>query len=193
MNPTVDFFFSKTTRWQSELMQLRSFVLDCPLNEDFKWGVPCYTYENSNIVLIHAFKEYCALLFINGALLKDPNRVLIQQTKHTQAARQIRFTNLQEIVDMETLIKTYIFEAIDAEKAGLKVTLKEHTEIDIPEELQTKWDEIPHLKTAFKALTPGRQRAYLIYFTNPKQYKTRLSRIEKNIQPILNGKGLNEI
>lgn len=193
MNPKVDFFFSKTTRWQRELIQLRSIVLDCSLKEELKWGVPCYRYENSNIVLIHAFKEYCALLFINGVLLKDTNGVLIQQTIHTQAARQIRFTTLQEIVEMESLLKTYIFEAIEVEKAGLKVTFKEHTEIDIPEELQAKWEEMPHLEAAFKALTPGRQRAYLIYFSNPKQSKTRLLRIEKCIQPILNGKGLNEM
>lgn len=167
-------------------------VLDCGLTEEFKWMHPCYTFEKKNIVLIHGFKEYCALLFHKGALLQDPHGILIQQTEKVQAARQIRFTNVQEIVEMETILKAYIYEAIEVEKAGLEVNFKKTTEFIIPEEFQNKLDEIPALKTAFEALTPGRQRAYILYFSEPKQSKTRESRVEKCMQRILNGKGLND-
>jgi len=192
MNPKVDEFLSKAKKWQEEYSVLRNIVCDCELTEDFKWMHPCYTLENKNIVLIHGFKEYCALLFHKGALLKDTHGILIQQTENVQAARQIRFTNVQEIVAMETIIKDYINEAIEVEKAGLEVPMKEHKEYIIPEELQNTFNEIPALKTAFEALTPGRQRAYILYFSQPKQSKTRVSRIEKYTQQILDGKGLND-
>src|SRR5260370_29069852 len=192
MNPKVDFFFSKGTKWQKEFEKLRMIILDCVLNEELKWGCPCYTFEKRNIVLIHGFKEYCALLFFKGALLNDANGILIQQTKNVQAARQIRLTNVQEIVKMKPILKAYIYEAIEVEKAGLKVNFKKTTEFIIPEEFQNKLDEIPALKTAFDALTPGRQRAYIFYFSAPKQSKTRESRVEKCKQQILNGKGLND-
>ncbi len=192
MNPKVDFYFSKDKQWQEELEQLRRIVLDCQLTEELKWGVPCYTFQNSNIVLIHVFKEYCALLFFKGALLNDANDILVQQTKNVQSARQIRFTHVREIVDRETILKTYIYEAIEVEKAGLKVNFKKSTEFTMPEEFQNKLDENPALKTAFDALTPGRQRAYLLHFSAPKQSKTRESRVEKYMQQILNGKGLND-
>jgi uncharacterized protein YdeI (YjbR/CyaY-like superfamily) len=191
-NPKVDFYFSKSEKWQEEVKKLRMIVLDCQLTEELKWGVPCYTFQNSNIVLIHEFKEYCALLFVNGALLKDANGILIQQTENSQAARQVRFTNLQEIVEQETILKAYIAEAIELEKAGSKVNFKKTTEFTIPEEFQHKLSETPALKTAFEALTPGRQRAYLLYFSAPKQSQTRESRIEKCLPQILNGKGLND-
>jgi uncharacterized protein YdeI (YjbR/CyaY-like superfamily) len=192
MNPKVDFYFNKAKKWQKELEQLRTIALDCGLAEELKWGVPCYTYKKTNIVLIHAFKEYCAFLFFKGALLKDPKGILIRQTENVQAARQIRFTNLREIVKMETTLKAYIHEAIEVEKAGLKVELKKTKEFVMPEEFQHKLKEVPALKAAFKALTPGRQRAYLLYFSAPKQSKTRESRVEKSMQQILNGKGLND-
>jgi len=192
MNPKVDFYFSKAKKWQEELEKLRMIILDCGLTEELKWGVPCYTFQKSNIVLIHVFKEYCALLFFKGALLNDANGILIQQTKNVQAGRQIRFTNVREIVKMKPILKAYIYEAIEVEKAGLKVNLKKNTELIIPEEFQNKLDEIPALKTAFDALTPGRQRAYILYFSAPKQSKTRESRVEKCMQQILNGKGLND-
>ena len=192
MNPKVDFYFRKSKEWQEELEKLRNVVLDCQLTEELKWGVPCYTFQKSNIVLIHAFKEYCALLFFKGALLNDPNGILIQQTKNVQAGRQIRFTNVREIVRMKPILKAYIYEAIEVEKAGLKVNLKKTIEFIIPEEFQNKSDEIPALKTACSALTPGRQRAYILYFSAPKQSKTRESRVEKCMQQILNGKGLND-
>jgi len=192
MNPRVDFYFIKAKKWQEELEQLRMIVLDCGLTEELKWGVPCYTFQKNNIVLIHEFKEYCALLFFKGALLNDANGILIQQTKNVQAARQIRFTSVREIVKMKPILKAYIHEAIEVEKAGLKVKYKKTSEFKIPEEFQNKLDEIPALKTAFKALTPGRQRAYLFYFSQPKQSKTRGSRVEKCMQQILNGKGLND-
>lgn len=192
MNPKVDVYLSKAKKWQEELEKLRMIILDCQLTEELKWGVPCYTFQKSNIVLIHVFKEYCALLFFKGALLNDTNGILIQQTKNTQAARQIRFTNVREIVEMETILKAYIYEAIEVEKAGLKVNFKEKTELIFPEEFQNKLDENPALKTAFDALTPGRQRAYNLYFSAPKQSKTRESRVEKCMQQILNGKGLND-
>ena len=192
MNPKVDVYLSKAKKWQEEFEKLRMIVLDCQLTEELKWGCPCYTFQKSNIVLIHGFKEYCALLFFKGALLKDANGILIQQTENVQAARQIRFTNVREIVEMEPILKAYIHEAIEVEKAGLKVNFKKTTEFIIPEEFQKKLDEIPALKTAFDALTPGRQRAYILYFSAPKQSKTRESRVEKCMQQILNGKGLND-
>jgi uncharacterized protein YdeI (YjbR/CyaY-like superfamily) len=192
MNPKVDFYFSKAKKWQEEIKKLRMIILDYQLTEELKWGVPCYTFQESNIVLIHVFKEYCALLFFKGALLNDANGILIQQTKNVQAGRQIRFTNLREIVEMEPILKAYIYEAIEVEKAGLKVNFKKNTELIFPEEFQNKLDENPALKTAFDALTPGRQRAYILYFSAPKQSKTRESRVEKCMQQILNGKGLND-
>ncbi|MEO8150402.1 MAG: YdeI family protein [Bacteroidia bacterium] len=191
MNPKVDFYFNKG-KWQEEIEKLRMIVLDCGLTEVLKWGVPCYSLQKSNIVLIHVFKEYCAILFFKGALLKDSKRILIQQTKNVQAARQIRFTNVQEIVKMKATLKAYIYEAIEVEKAGLKVPLKKTKEFTVPEEFQNKLDKNSVLKTAFNALTPGRQRGYLLYFSSAKQSKTRESRIEKSMQQILNGKGLND-
>ncbi len=192
MNPKVDFYFNKSKNWQQELEQLRMTVLDCGLTEELKWGCPCYTFEKSNIVLIHVFKEYCALLFFKGALLNDANGILIQQTENVQVARQIRFTNVQEIVEMEPILKSYVYEAVEVEKTGLKVDLKKTTEFNIPEEFQHKLNEMPALKMAFEALTPGRQRAYLLHFSAPKQAKTRELRVEKSIQQILNGKGLDD-
>src|SRR6266496_418497 len=192
MYPKVDVFLSKAKMWQEEFEELRMIVLDCGLTEELKWGCPCYTFEKRNIVLIHGFKEYCALLFFKGALLNDANGILIQQTENVQAARQIRFTNVREIVKMKPILKAYIYEAIEVEKAGLKVNFKKTTEFKVPEEFQNKLDEIPALKTAFDALTPGRQRAYLFYFSQPKQSKTRESRVEKCMQQILIGKGLND-
>jgi uncharacterized protein YdeI (YjbR/CyaY-like superfamily) len=192
MNPKVDEFLSKAEKWQEEFEKLRMIILDCQLTEELKWGVPCYTFQNSNIVLIHGFKEYCAILFVKGALLHDAHGILIKQTENVQAGRQIRFTNVREIVAMETILKAYIYEAIEVEKAGLEVNFKKSTEFKIPEEFQNKLDEIPALKTAFDALTPGRQRAYILYFSEPKQSKTRESRVEKCMQQILNGKGLND-
>jgi len=192
MNPKVDFYFNKAKKWHEEIKKLRMIVLDCQLTEELKWGVPCYTFEKRNIVLIHGFKEYCALLFVKGALLNDAKGILIQQTKNVQAARQVRFTNVRQIVKMKPILKAYIHEAIEVEKAGLKVSFKKTSDFIIPEEVQNKLDEIPALKTAFKALTPGRQRAYIFYFSAPKQSKTRESRVEKCMPQILNGKGLND-
>jgi len=192
MDSDIDAFFSKAKKWKEEFEQLRKISLDSGLTEEFKWGKPCYTHKKSNILLIHGFKEYCALLFFKGALLKDAEGILVSQTENTQATRQIRFTNVQEIVDMEPILKAYINEAIEVEKVGLKVELKKTTEFSIPEEFQNKLDEIPALKTAFDALTPGRQRAYILYFSAPKQSKTRESRVEKYMQQILSGKGLND-
>jgi uncharacterized protein YdeI (YjbR/CyaY-like superfamily) len=192
MNRKVDGFLRKTKQWKEEFEQLRPIILNCGLTEDIKWMHPCYMYEEKNIVLMHGFKDYCALLFHKGALLKDPHGILIQQTENVQAARQIRFTNVQDIIEMEFIIKDYILEAIEVEKAGLKVELKKHTEYIIPDELQNKFDDSPALKNAFESLTPGRQRAYILYFSKPKQSKTRESRVEKYMQQILNGKGLND-
>jgi uncharacterized protein YdeI (YjbR/CyaY-like superfamily) len=191
-NPKVDFYFNKAKKWQEEFEKLRMIILDCGLTEELKWGVPCYTFEKRNIVLMHGFKEYCALLFFKGALLKDARGILIQQTKNVQAARQIRFTNAREIVKLKPTLKAYIHEAIEVEKAGLKVKFKKTSEFKIPQELQIKFDEVPGLKTAFDALTPGRQRAYIFYFSQPKQSRTRESRVEKCTRQILNGKGLND-
>lgn len=192
MDLRVDEVISKAGHWQEEFGKLRMIVLDCQLNEELKWGQPCYTYQNNNIVLIHGFKEYCALLFFKGALLQDSNGILIQQTENVQAGRQIRFTNIKEITELEPILKAYVYEAIEVEKAGLKVPFKKTSEFAMPEEFQTKLDEIPVLKTAFEALTPGRQRAYKLFFSTPKQSKTRESRIEKCIPQILEGKGLND-
>jgi uncharacterized protein YdeI (YjbR/CyaY-like superfamily) len=182
----------KVNNWQEELEQLRTILLDCGLAEELKWGVPCYTFQNSNVVIMSAFKEYCALSFFKGALLKDAQGILDKPGEHTQAARLIRFTNVQEIMDMESILKAYVYEAIEVEKAGLKVDFTKTLEFAIPEEFQNKLDEIPALKTAFEALTPGRQRAYLLYFSQPKQSKTRVSRVEKYMQQILDGKGLHD-
>ena len=190
-NPKVDFFFRKGN-WQQEFEQLRKICLDSGLIEELKWGCPCYTFEKRNVVLIHGFKEYCALLFFKGALLKDAKGILIQQTKNVQSARQIRFTSVREIVKLKPILKAYIKEAIEVEKAGLKVKLKKTSDFQIPDEFQTKLDEMPSLKTAFKALTPGRQRAYLFHFSQPKQSRTRESRVEKYTQQILSGKGLDD-
>ncbi|MCM3153791.1 YdeI family protein [Priestia megaterium] len=192
MNPKVDEFLTKAKKWKEEYETLRKIVLDCELTEDFKWMNPCYTFEKKNIVLMHGFKEYCALLFPKGSLLQDSHGILIQQTENVQGARQIRFTNVQEIAEKEAILKAYIDEAIEVEKAGLKVKVKKPEELIIPEELQHKFDEIPALKTAFTTLTPGRQRAYILYFSAAKQSKTRESRVEKCIPNILNGKGLND-
>ena len=191
MNPKADFYFN-TGKWQKEIQQLRKIVLDCDLNEELKWGCPCYTFEGKNIVLIHVFKEYCALLFFKGALLNDPEKILIQQTENVQSARQIRFTNLKEILKMTTVIKSYIYKAVEVEEAGLKVPLKKTKDFAIPEEFQKKLDEMPSLKIAFEALTPGRQRGYIFYFKQPKQSKTRETRVEKYIEKIFAGKGLDD-
>lgn len=192
MNSMVDEYIRKEKKWREEFEKLRRILLDCPLAEDFKWGKPCYSFEGKNVVLIHGFKEYCAILFIKGALLKDPHGVLIRQTENVQAGRQIRFTNVQEIAGMETILRDYIHEAIDVEKAGLEINYKKNTDFRIPEEFQRKMDEIPALKIAFEAFTPGRQRAYLLYFSEPKQPKTREARVEKYTQQILSGKGLDD-
>ncbi len=192
MNPNVDFFFTRAKKWQKEFSELRTILLDCGLAEELKWGVPCYTFQKKNIVLIHGFKEYCALLFFKGALLKDSRSILIQQTENVQSARQIRFTNTQQIIEMEPVLKTYIYEAIEVEKAGLKVPLKKTTDYSIPEEFQMKIDASNELKFAFETLTPGRQRAYIYYFSQPKLSKTREARIEKYMTHILNGKGIDD-
>lgn len=192
MNPKVDRFFEKAEQWQEEYEKLRKIILDSGLTEELKWGCPCYTFKGKNIVLIHGFKEYCALLFHKGVLLKDPEDILVQQTKNVQSARQIRFTNIREIVDREDILKSYIYEAIEVEKAGVEVEFKKAEEFDVPEEFQQKLDENPALKTAFEALTPGRQRGYLLYFSGAKQSKTRERRVEKCIPGILDGKGLHD-
>jgi len=192
MNPKVDFYFNKAEKWQEEIERLRTIILDCGLTEELKWGCPCYTFQNSNIVLIHVFKEYCALLFFKGALLNNADGILIQQTENVQAARHIRFTNIREIIELETILKATVFEAIEVEKAGLKVKLKNTAEFEVTPEFQYKLDRIPDLKAAFNALTPGRQRAYLFHFSKPKQSKTRELRVENCIPQILSGKGLND-
>lgn len=192
MNPEVDKYLSKAKTWQEESKKLRSICLDCGLTEELKWGKPCYTFQGSNVVIIQGFKEYCALLFCKGALLKDAKGVLIQQTENVQAARQVRFTNAREIDRLESVVKAYIHEAIAAEKAGLEVTYKKTSEFKMPEELKNKLDKMPALKTAFNALTPGRQRGYLLYFSAPKQSTTREARIAKCAPQILKGKGLND-
>jgi uncharacterized protein YdeI (YjbR/CyaY-like superfamily) len=191
-NPKVDAVLSRATKWQEEFEALRTIVLDCGLTEELKWYQPCYTLQGKNIVLIHGFKEYCALLFFKGVLLRDPKHILIQQTENVQAGRQIRFTNLREIVKMKPVLKSYIQEAIEVEKSGAKVNLKKTSEYKAPQEFQKKLDEMPALKTAFAALTPGRQRGYLYYFSQPKQSKTREARVEKCMEQIFSGKGLDD-
>jgi len=192
VNPKVDWFFNKDTRWREEYNHLRMIALDCGLTEQLKWGCPCYSLQSGNIVLIHGFKDYCAFLFFKGALLSDIQGILIQQTEHVQSARQVRFTNVEQIANLATVLKTYIYEAIEVEKAGLKVELKKTSDFAVPAEFQGKLDHIPPLKTAFEALTPGRQRGYLFHFSQPKQSKTREARIEKYIPKILSGKGLED-
>jgi len=192
MNPKVDFFFDKAKKWQKEYEKLRTVILDCGLTEELKWGCPCYTFENRNIILIHGFKEYCAVLFFKGALLADPESILVQQTENVQSARQVRFTSLAQIVKMERVLKSYVYEAIEVERAGLKVKYKKTSQFKIPDEFQNKLDKTSKLKTAFEALTPGRQRAYIFYFSQPKLSKTRTSRVEKYVKQILNGKGLDD-
>jgi uncharacterized protein YdeI (YjbR/CyaY-like superfamily) len=191
-NPQVDFYFNKPGRWQEEIKLLRTIIHECGLEENLKWGVPCYSLEKSNIVLVHVFKEYCAILFFKGVLLKDTDGILVQQTKNVQSARQVRFTSIHEIAEMKPIIKAYISEAIEVEKEGLKVKFKKTTEYPVPEEFRIRLDKSPALKKAFFQLTPGRQRGYLLYFSQAKQYKTRESRIEKYMEQILNGKGLDD-
>lgn len=191
-NPKVEAFLSKAKKWREEFETLRTIILGCGLTEEFKWMHPCYMFQSSNIVLIHGFKDYCALLFMKGALLKDAKGVLIQQTENVQAARQIRFTNVREIVKLKAILKAYVHEAIEVEKGGLEVNYKKTSEFKTPEEFQKKLDQVPALKTAFEALTPGRQRGYLLYFSAAKQSQTRESRIEKCMDQIFDGKGLND-
>jgi uncharacterized protein YdeI (YjbR/CyaY-like superfamily) len=191
-NPKVDWFFDKDTQWQKEYEKLRKIILSCGLTEELKWGCPCYAFDDSNIVLIHGFKEYCAILFFKGALLADPDGILVQQTENVQSARQVRFTSVQQIAQMERTVKAYVYEAIEVERAGLQVKYKKTEDFKVPEEFQTKLDKIPGLKTAFDALTPGRQRAYIFYFSQAKQSKTRAARVEKYLKQILAGKGLDD-
>jgi len=191
-NTKIDPYFNKLKQWKEEFKLLREIILDCGLTEEFKWMHPCYTLEGKNIVLIHGFKNYCALLFHKGALMKDPHGILVQQTDNVQSARQIRFTEAEKIEDMQLILKAYIAEAIEVEKSGLQVEFKKKEEYAVPEELENKFVEIPDLKAAFEALTPGRQRAYLLHFSSPKQSKTREARIEKYMVHILNGKGMND-
>jgi len=190
LNPKVDEFLINSKKWSEEFSKLRNIILEAPLTEGLKWGVPCYTFDGKNVLLIHGFKEYCAVLFIKGSLLHDPQHILIQQTENVQAGRQLRFTALKEIIAIESVIKSYIEEAIDNEKAGLEVNFKKNTEFTIPAELQKQFDEVPNLKAVFDSLTPGRQNAYIFYFSAPKLPKTRETRVEKYVQQILDGKGL---
>lgn len=192
MNPKVDWFFNKDTPWKKEYQALRKIILDCDLVEELKWGQPCYTFDKKNIVLIHGFNEYCALLFMKGALLKDPKKILIQQTAHVQSARQIRFTNVQQITKLAKAIKSYVYEAVKVEEAGLKVDFKKTSDFKIPQEFAKKLKSNRALKAAFEALTPGRQRGYLFYFSQAKQSKTREQRVEKYTPKILKGKGLDD-
>lgn len=191
-NPKVDAYLSKIKTWKEESVKLREIILDCDLTEDYKWMHPCYTVNGKNVVLIHGFKEYCAIMFLKGSLLKDPHGILIQQTNNVQGGRQIRFTNLEQIIEQEEILKAYIREAIEVEQAGLKIEKKEVEQFAVPEELQQQFDANPAFQAAFEALTPGRQRAYLYHFSQPKQSKTKTSRIEKCMQPIMEGKGLND-
>jgi uncharacterized protein YdeI (YjbR/CyaY-like superfamily) len=192
MNPKVDFYFIKAKKWKKEFETLRSIVLDCQLTEELKWGNPCYTFERKNIVLIHGFKDYCALLLFKGALLKDPKGILVQQTENVQSARQIRFTNVQEIIKLKATLKSYIYEAVKVEEAGLKVDFKKTSDFEVPEEFQSKLDKNRALKNAFSSLTPGRQRAYLFYFSSAKQSKTRAARVEKYMDQIMDGRGMDD-
>ncbi|MGO4528697.1 YdeI family protein [Paenibacillus sp. 2TAF8] len=191
-NPKVDAYLSKIKTWKDESVKLREIILDCDLTEDYKWMHPCYTVNGKNVVLIHGFKEYCAIMFLKGSLLKDPHGILIQQTNNVQGGRQIRFTNLEQIIEQEEILKAYIREAIEVEQAGLKVEKKEVEQFAVPEELQQQFAANPAFQEAFEALTPGRQRAYLYHFSQPKQSKTKTFRIEKCMQPIMEGKGLND-
>ncbi len=191
-NPKVDFFFDKAETWQAEFRKLRTILLDGPLAEELKWGVPCYTFQGKNVVLMHGFKEYCALLFVKGALLKDEKGILVTQTENVQSARQVRFTSVPEIAELAPTLKDYVHEAIEVEVSGLKVKYKKTTEFPMPEEFQIKLEEDPALQAAFESLTPGRQRAYLLYFSAPKQATTRTARVEKYMQKIREGKGLND-
>ena len=191
-NPKVDFYFAKAKSWQKEIDVLRKIVLDCGLKEELKWGSPCYTFQKANVVLIHVFKEYCGLLFFKGALLKDPGGILVQQSKNVQAARQARFTNSQEIIELEPRLKSCILEAVEVEKAGLKVELKKTEEYEVPEEFKKVLIKNKTLQKAFASLTPGRQRGYLLYFSAPKQARTREARVEKSLDQIIAGKGLND-
>lgn len=192
MNPLVDTYINKAQKWQKEMALLRTIVLDCGLTEELKWKNPCYTFQQSNVVIIHGFKEYCGLLFFKGALLNDVHKILIQQTENVQSGRQIRFTDVTEIIALQPILKTYIYEAIEVERAGLKVQTIKLEDINFTEELQIKLDEMPTFKKAFEALTPGRQRAYNLYFSAPKQSKTRSTRVENYMQQIINGKGLHD-
>jgi uncharacterized protein YdeI (YjbR/CyaY-like superfamily) len=192
MNPKVDWYFARTNKWQQETELLRMFILDTGLTETLKWGCPCYVMENKNIVLIHDFKKYCAVLFFKGSLLKDPKKILIQQTKNVQAARQVRFTSVKEVTKYEKTLKSYIKEAVAIEKSGAKVSLKKTTQFEMPEEFRKKLDKSAALKKAFFALTPGRQRGYLLHFSSAKQAKTRDDRVERFIPQILKGKGLED-
>ncbi|HEX8516675.1 MAG TPA: DUF1801 domain-containing protein [Bacteroidia bacterium] len=192
MNPKVDFYFTKAKKWQEEIGLLREIAFSCGLEEELKWGCPCYTIEGNNVVLIHVFKEYCAYLFFKGALLKDPKGILVQQTKNVQAARQIRFTNVKEIMKLKTALKAYIKDAVRVEKSGVKVELKKTSEFSMPEEFKARLEELPALKSAFNSLTPGRQRGYLLYFSSARQSATRESRIKKHLENIMNGKGLDD-
>ena len=192
MNPNVDWYFSKNENWEKEITKLRTIILSCGLTEELKWGSPCYTHEGNNIVLIHVFKKYCAILFFKGALLSDANGILIQQTKNVQSARQLRFTNSKEITKLEKVIKAYVYEAIEVEKAGLKVKLKKVAEYSVPEEFQKRLDKSKTLKAAFEKLTPGRQRGYLLHFSSAKQSATREARVEKYIPKIMAGKGMED-
>jgi uncharacterized protein YdeI (YjbR/CyaY-like superfamily) len=192
VNPKVDLYFSEATRWQKEIEKLRTIILECGLTEEFKWGKPCYTFQEKNVVVIQGFKEYCALLFFKGVLLKNADGVLIKTGENTRVGRQIRFTDAREITKMKTILKATIYEAIEVEKAGLKVKVEKNTDHKIPEEFKDKLTEIPALKKAFYALTPGRQRGYIFYFSAPKQSKTRVSRVEKYMKQIIGGRGLND-
>ena len=192
MNPEVDWFFAKPTKWQDEYAELRELILTCGLSEELKWGCPCYTWQNANVLLIHGFNEYCAILFMKGVLLPDSHQILVQQTKNVQATRQIRFASLDQILDMKATVQAYIQEAINVEKAGLTVPMKETADFEMPDEFRRVLDAMPDVSDAFYKLTPGRQRGYLLYFSAPKQAKTREARIEKYVQPILDGKGLND-
>jgi len=191
-NPKVDHYMAHAKQWQKELEQLRAIILDCKLTEELKWGVPCYTLNGANVVLVHVFKAYCAVLFFKGALLKDPEGILVQQTKNTQASRQIRFTSVEDVLGKKAAVKAYVKEAMAVEKAGLKVNFKSTEAFDMPEEFQSKLEEVPALRTAFEALTPGRQRAYLLHFSEPKQSKTKAARVEKCMPKIFSGKGLDD-
>jgi len=191
-NPKVDWYFKKPRKWKEEINILRDVILSSRLNEELKWGCPCYTFEDKNIVLIHVFKEYCAVLFFKGALLKDQENILIQQTKNVQSGRQMRFISLVEVKELKPVLKAYINDAIIAEKSGLKVEFKKTAEYDMPEEFQIRLDEDAALKKAFNELTPGRQRGYLLFFSAAKQSKTREARVEKYIKHILNGKGMDD-